>query len=158
MFGDRELLMATNNGHFEQNNSSGFSDETIRRFLLGELNESEQPLFEQQLFADAGLDARVRLAEIDLADDYAFERLHAADRALFEERYLVTSKRQRALNVSTALRGRFSSKRSPVAWSEKSTVANRWRHLFGFNRPAWKIAFGVLILLILFGTVLVVIK
>jgi len=150
--------MANNNGHFEQNNSSGFSDETIRRFLLGELSESEQPLFEQQLFADTGLDARVQLAEIDLADDYAFERLNAADRALFEEKYLVTAKRQRALNVSTALRDRFSSNRATTPWSEKSTVLRRWRLPFGFNRPAWKIAFGVLILLILFGTVLVVIK
>jgi hypothetical protein len=150
--------MATNNGHFEQNNSSGFSDETIRRFLLGELSESEQPLFEQQLFADSGLGARVRLAEIDLADDYAFERLNASDRAQFEERYLVTVKRQRALNVSTALRDRFSSNQATGAGSQESTVADRWRHLFGFNRPAWKIAFGVLILLILFGTVLLVVK
>src|SRR5882762_3277006 len=104
MFGDGKLLMANNNGHFEQNNSSGFSDETIRRFLLGELSESEQPLFEERLFTDAGFGARVCLVEMELADDYAFVRLNAPDRALFEERYLVTSKRQRALNVSTALR------------------------------------------------------
>jgi hypothetical protein len=158
MFGDRKLLMARNNGHFEQDNSSGFSDETIRRFLLGELSGSEQPLFEQQLFTDAGLDARVRLAEIDLADDYAFERLNAADRALFEPRFLVTARRQQMFRVSTALREHLSSKRPTAAWSEKSTVAGRWRNLFGFNRSAWKIAFGVLILLILFGTVLLVVK
>src|SRR5713226_1822889 len=153
MFGDGKPLMANNNGHFDQDNSSGFSDETIRRFLLGELSKSEQPLFERQLFTDAGLDGRVRLAEIDLADDYAFERLNATDRALFEEKYLVTSKRQGALNVSAALRDRFSSNKATAAWAEEITVAKRWRHLFGFSRPAWKIAFGVLILLILFGTV-----
>jgi len=157
MFGDGKLLMARNNGHFEQNDSAGFSDETIRRFLLGDLSESEQPLFEQQMFTDAGLDVRIRLAEIDLADDYAFERLSAADRVLFEERFMVTSRRQRELNVSSALRDRFSM-RATAAWAEKITVAKRWRHLFGFNRPAWKIAFGVLILLILFGTVLLVVK
>jgi hypothetical protein len=157
MLGDGKLLMANNNGHFEQNNSSGFSDETIRRFLLGELSASEQPLFEQQMFTDAGLDVRVRLAEIDLADDYAFERLSTADRVLFEERFMVTSSRRRELNVSSALRDRFSM-RATAGWSEKITVAKRWRHLFGFSRPAWKIAFGVLILLILFGTVLLVVK
>lgn len=150
--------MATNNGHFEPDNSSGFSDETIRRFLLGGLTKSEQPLFEQQMFTDAGLDARVRLAEIDLADDYAFERLNASDRALFERRFLVTARRQQMLKVSTALRDRFSSNQAPAAWSAKSSIAKRWRHLFGFNRPAWKIAFGVLTLLILFGTVLLVVK
>src|SRR3982074_1824294 len=157
MFGDGKLLMARNNGDFEQDNSSGFSDETIRRFLLGELSESEQTLFEQHLFADAGLDARVRLAEIDLADDYAFERLSAADRVLFEERFMVTSRRRRELNVSSALRDLFSMS-ATAAGAEKITVAKRWRHLFGFSRPAWKIAFGVLILLILFGTVLLVVK
>ena len=90
MFGDGKLLMANNNGHFEQDNSSGSSDETIRRFLFGELTESEQPPFEQQMFTDAGLDARVRLAEIDLADDYAFDRLNATDRARFDERFRST--------------------------------------------------------------------
>ena len=142
----------------DRNNSSEFSDETIRRFLLGELSESQQPLLEQRLFTDAGLDARVRLAEIDLADDYAFERLSVADRILFEERFLVTSKRRRELNVSIGLRDRFSRARATAARSEKSTVGKRWRYLPGFERPAWKIAFGVLILLILFGTVLLVVK
>jgi hypothetical protein len=142
----------------DRNNSSEFSDETIRRFLFGELSESEQPLFEQQLFTDAGLGARVRMAEIDLADDYAFEKLNAADRALFERRFLVTPKRQRMLKASTALRDRFSPNRSAAAWSEKSIVARRLRYLPGFDRPAWRIAFGVLILLVLFGTVLLVVK
>ncbi len=142
----------------DRNNSSEFSDETIRRFLLGELSESEQPLLEQQLFTVAGLGARVRLAEIDLADDYAFERLSIADRILFEERFLVTSKRRRELSVSIALRHRFSRARAMAAQSKKSTVNERWRYLFFFERPAWKIAFGVLMLLILFGTVLLVVK
>jgi hypothetical protein len=142
----------------DRNNSSEFSDDTIRRFLLGELSESEQPLFEQQLFTVAGLGARVRMAEIDLADDYAFERLSVADRALFEERFLVTSKRRRELNVSDALRDRFSRAKATAARSKKSTVGKRSRYLSVLERPAWKIAFGVLMLLILFGTVLLVVK
>jgi hypothetical protein len=146
--------MARNNGHFEQDNSSRFSDETIRRFLLGELTESERPVFEKQLFADEGLEARVRLAEIELADDRGFERLNAADRALFERKFLVTGKRQQMVEVSTALRDRLSSKKATR--SEKS--AKRWGQRFGFDRPAWKIAFGGLVLLILFGTVLLVVK
>jgi len=142
----------------DRNNSSEFSDDTIRRFLLGELSESEQPLFEQQLFTVAGFGARVRMAEIDLADDYAFERLNAGDLALFERRFLVTSKRQQMVKASTALRERFSSNRSAAAWSEKSIFAKRLRYLPGFDRPVWRIAFGVLILLVLFGTVLLVVK
>src|SRR5437868_4553020 len=129
MSGNRNILMTANNGQFEQDDSSGFSGETIRRFLLGHLSELEQPLFERELFTDAGLGARVRLAEIDLADDYAFERLSVADRILFEERFLVTSKRRRELNVSLGLRDRFSRARATAARSEKSTVGKRWRYL-----------------------------
>src|SRR5260370_12529856 len=93
--------------------SDGFSDETIRRFLLGSLRASEQPLFEQRLMSDVSLDARARLVELDLADDYACGRLTTPDRKLFEQRFLVTVGRQRKLTVSTLLHDRFSLSASP---------------------------------------------
>ena len=61
--------MAGANEQFEKERSPEFSDEAIRRFLLGRLSASEQPAFERRLFSEDGLDARVRLAELDLADD-----------------------------------------------------------------------------------------
>jgi hypothetical protein len=147
--------MADKNEQFDQDNSSEFSDEAVRRFLLGELSAAEQPLFEQGLFTDVGLDARVRLAELDLADDYAYGRLNGAERELLEEKFLVSADRQCKVEVSRVLRDRFAS----VAVVEgKATFAAGLRSLFGFTRPAWRIAFGVLILLILFGTVWLVIK
>ncbi len=148
--------MTDNNDRFHDGGSQEFSDETIRRFLLGGLSASEQPLFEQRLITDDGLDARVRLAEFDLADDYAFERLSTLDRELFEKKFLLTSDRQQQVRVSKVLRDRFSS--TAATSSEEHTVAQRLRELFGLNRPAWRIAFGVLILLILFGTAWLVIK
>jgi hypothetical protein len=148
--------MADKNEHFDKDNSSEFSDEAVRRFLLGRLSASEQPAFEQRLFTDDRLEARVRLAELELADDYAFERLGTHDRKSFEQRFLVTPDRQQKLQVSKNLRDRFSA--NTAAGSEKSTVAERLRYLFGLERPAWRIAFGVLMLLILFGTVWLVIK
>jgi hypothetical protein len=148
--------MGDNHDHLHENGSREFSDETIRRFLLGGLNESERPLFEQRFITDDGLDARVRLAEFDLADDYAFERLSATHRKLFEQRFLLASDRQHQLKVSKALRDRFSL---PAAKSsEDHKVTQRLRELFGLSRPAWRIAFGVLILLILFGTAWLMIK
>ena len=147
--------MADKNEQFDKDNSSEFSDEAVRRFLLGELSAAEQPLFEQRLFTDAGLDARVRLAELDLADDYAYGRLNSAERELLEEKFLVSADRQCKVEVSRVLRDRFAS----VAVAEgKATFVEGLRSLFGFTRPAWRIAFGVLILLILFGTVWLVIK
>ena len=72
--------MIDNNVTSNDGGSRPFSDETIRRFLLGGLSASERPLFEQRLITDDDLDARVRLAELELADDYAFERLSAPER------------------------------------------------------------------------------
>ena len=140
--------------------SDGFSDETIRRFLLGSLSASEQPLFEQQLMSDVRLDARARLIEFDLADDYAGGRLNRSERKLFEQRFLVTADRQSKVRVSQVLREQFSlSGPAAVASSSKSQpIFARLAQLFGLDRPAWRIAFSVLILLILFGTVWMVVK
>ncbi len=148
--------MADKNERFGKDNSSEFSDEAVRRFLLGRLSASEQPLFEQRLFTDNGLETRVRLAECELADDYAFEHLSTPDRRLFEQKFLVTSNRQQKLQVSEVLRDRFSAK--AAGSSEKSTVTERLRYLLGLDRPAWRLAFGVLILLVLFATAWLVIK
>jgi hypothetical protein len=148
--------MIDKNEQFDQDNSSEFSDEVLRRFLLGGLSASERPLFEQSLFTNDDLEARVRLAELDLADDYAFEHLSTPDRRLFGQRFLVTADRQQKLQVSKVLRDRFSAK--PAGSSEKSTVAKRLKNLFGLDRPAWRFAFGILILLILFGSMWLVIK
>lgn len=148
--------MTDKNEQFDQDNSSEFSDEAVRRFLLGRLSASEQPAFEQHLFTGDALEARVRLAELDLADDYAFEHLSTSDRRLFEQRFLVTAGRQQKLQVSKNLRDRFSA--NTAAGSEKNTVAERLRYLLGLDRPAWRLAFGVLILLVLFATAWLVIK
>jgi hypothetical protein len=148
--------MAGNKDHFETEEEPEFSDEMIRRFLLGELSAFEQPLFEQSLFTNDDLDARVRLAELDLTDDYAFGRLSAPDRRLFEQRFLVTAGRQQKLQVSQVLRDRFST--DTAAKTEEGTFAQRLKHVLGFERRAWRLAFGVLILLILLGTAWLVIK
>lgn len=146
--------MADNHNHFHENGSPEFSDEAIRRFLLGALSTSQQPLFEQRLIADDGLDARLSLLEVELADDYAFGRLSAADQTRFEEKFLLTSDRRQTLEVSMALRERFSSPTAAAiaARSKRATIAERLKHLLGLDRPAWRIAFGVLILAILFAT------
>lgn len=145
---------------FDKSVSDGFSDEAIRRFLLGNLSASEQPLFEQRLMSDIGLDARARLLELDLADDYACERLATRDRRLFEQKFLVTGDRQRKLLVSELLHDRFafSGATEPTSRHERDGGAKSFWHFFGLERSAWRVAFSALLLLILFGTVLLVVK
>src|SRR5258706_5532118 len=136
-----------------RNQAIEFSDEAIRRFLLGRLNASEQPAFEQQLFSNSRLDARVRLAELDLADDYAYERISPDEHVLFSERFLVSAARRHEVEVSIALHDHFA-----FVGSTKSTFIARARSLLRLNRLAWRYTFAVLIFILLVGGTWVIVK
>src|SRR5712671_4522382 len=142
------------------NNSQEFSDNVIRRFFFGRLSPAEQTTLEEHLFTDDALEARVRQAEFDLADDYALERLNAADRKAFEERFLLSAERKRKLKVSSALRDRFASAPTvaTTAKGAKASISERLRLLFGFNQHAWRFAFGVAIFVVLVGMVWLLVK
>lgn len=144
-----------------EDKNNQFTDDAIRRFLLGRLDAAEQSTFEEQLFADDRLEALVRLGEFDLTDDYALARLSSEDREAFEQKFLLSDGRKRRLNVSNTLRDRFSSA-SNAAIAErdgaKASVAERLRLLFGLDRRSWRLAFGVLIAAVLIGTVWLVVK
>jgi hypothetical protein len=131
------------------------SDAMIRRFLLGGLNSAEQPAFEQRLFSDEDLEARVRRAEYALADDYAYDRLNQIERDLFDRKFLVSADRRGKAEVSKVLRERFAP--ASVA-NSKAGLVERFRSLFTIKLPAWRWAFGAVLLLILLGTALLVTK
>jgi hypothetical protein len=138
-----------------RDNSIEFSDETIRRFLLGRLTAPEQLAFERKFFSDPRMDRRVRLAELDLADDYVYRRISADEHDLFEERFLLSAGRRRMVAVSIGLRDRFASASVVVA---KSNFIARLRTLGFLRRPSWRLAFGLAILLLLFGAAWLVTK
>jgi hypothetical protein len=144
-----------------RDNSVEFTDDAIRRFLFGRLSAAEQTTFEEYLFSDDGLEARVRLAEFDLADDYALERLSAADRKAFEKKFLLSAERKRKLAVSTALRDRFAATATVAASAPrvaKASISARFRLLFGFNQRAWRLAFGAAALAVLVAAAWLVFK
>lgn len=139
-------LMNIRKEHPEQQ-SPVFSDAAIRHFLLGELNVAEQTAFENRLVADDELEARVRLGELGLADDYAQRRLTRAESLRVRERFLVTRDRQHMAAVSQALRDRFTP----------ATHVNA-RGIFNFNHAAWRYAFAAIILIVVFATVWVSVR
>jgi hypothetical protein len=146
---------------FKESNSQEFSDDAIRRFLFGRLSAAEQATFEEYLFTGESLEARVRLAEFDLADDYALERLSAADRKAFEKKFLLSAERTRQLKVSTALRDRFASTTTVAAPAPKgatASISERLRFLFGLNQRAWRLAFGVAALAVLVAAAWLVLR
>src|SRR5437016_3021922 len=137
------------------NEQRNFPDETIRRFLLGNLNRAERSLFEQSLFADDVLEERVRLTELELADDYASGRLSHPEQITFRERFLLTTDRQTKLQVSKAIHTNFATS---AALMHGDGVFQRIMNAFDFRRHVWKYAFATLILVLLLATALLVKK
>jgi hypothetical protein len=132
-------------------NSSSFGDDVIRGFLLGELNEQQRADLEACLLTSDELEARVRLQEISIVDQYVAGDLTRADAERFRERFAVTRDRNRLVTVSNALHERFSP-------SPASEVNVRLARVFNLRRPAWRYAFAAIILLIVFATVWLGIK
>ncbi|HYX29370.1 MAG TPA: hypothetical protein VE863_12470 [Pyrinomonadaceae bacterium] len=130
-----------------------YSDETIRRFLLGRLDSTDHSLFERGLFTDDELEERVRLAELELADEYAADPLAAADREIFRDRFLVTKDRARLLSVSKALHENLTP--APVV---RDIAGFRIGEFFNLRRHVWKYAFAMLVLLLLLTTALLIKK
>ena len=133
--------------------SASVSDETIRLFLLGRLNEDERSSFDERLFVDDELEERVRLAECEIVDDYAAERLSAEERELFTEKFMRTAERKQKLAVSQALRTYSLSQtayKKNAAEIESTPPRGKFLSLFGFNRPAlaFAVSFGALVLLV----------
>lgn len=133
--------------------TSQSSSDAIRQFLLGNLQDGERALVEQRLFEDEEFEARVRIEELALADDYARQRLSAADNERFRKRFLATDDRYRALAVSRLLQTRLSTAVAPRE-TEKAKLGS-W---LDFSQPAWRYAFTVLLLLLVFATVRRVVK
>src|ERR1043166_7748966 len=87
-------------------NSSSFGDDVIRGFLLGELNEQQRADLEACLLTSDELEARVRLQEISIVDQYVAGDLTRADAERFRARLPVTRDRNRLVPVSTAFPAR----------------------------------------------------
>jgi hypothetical protein len=137
------------------------SDETIRRFLLAWLEDDERVIFEERLFREEGFAQRVRLAELELADDYAFQRLSHQERERFEIAFSVSVARRQQLSVSKALRDSSFLSAAPEAASGTETRASARQtllRLFGFNRPVLGYAIGFAALLLFAVIVWVVVR
>jgi hypothetical protein len=137
-----------------QTTSRAFSDDAIHRFLLGQLRADEQPVFEERLFLDDQLEARVRRTELDLADDYAFARLRADQVERFEQGFLLSAARKLKLGVSSALRERFAHDQISITTS----LGEKLWQLFSFRQPVARIAFAAMLLAILVGGAWLAIK
>lgn len=138
--------------------SSSLTDGQVRRFLLGRLTESERARFEERLLADDDLVERTRLAEFELSDEYAADRLDAVDREAFAKKFLVSEDRRDKLRVSRALHKHVAVV-SPEAIREKKSWLQGVLALFNFERsPVFATAGSLAILILIAGAVWFVVR
>jgi hypothetical protein len=72
-------------------------NETIKKYLLGNLEESSKTQLEERLLNDAQLFEEVLIAEDELVDHYVAGRLNIDDKVRFESHFLVTPDRIRKI-------------------------------------------------------------
>ena len=128
-----------------ENIAADFSEATIRHFLLGQLAADEQAAFEEALFTNPQLERRARLTEIEISDDYVFEKLTSKQRQLFTEKFLLTSDRRNSLQVSRALRAQWVE----APGSQRSQRPAGSHALRLLRHPVWRFAFASIILVLL---------
>lgn len=127
----------------------------IARYLLGELPEDQQVEIEDRAFADKDFLASITAVENDLIDEYVRGELSAADRQLFETRFLASAERRKRVEFATALRTVVSESAVPEKklihdvprWSWRDSL---YAFLNGLN-PAARLAFVAATILLIVG-------
>src|SRR5215470_17699421 len=130
-------------------------EETIRRFLLGELSAAEQEEIEIRLLADAELQTSVEIAEFDLIDDYVRGDLTEGEVGDFRRHFLNSSERRSRLEtarawmkspeVSAMENGSNSAPGKVVDVGQRAAAARRNPH-FGWRR-AVPVAAGIILVI-----------
>lgn len=130
-------------------------EKLISRYLLGDLPEEQQVEIEDRAFSDKDYLASIIAVENDLIDEYVRGELSAADRQLFESRFLASAERRKRVAFAKALRTVVSEAPEP----EKKVLqdAPRWSwhdslyaFLSGLN-PAARLAFVAAAILLIVG-------
>jgi anti-sigma factor RsiW len=118
------------------------AEHQLTRYLLGELAEPERLALEEEYFADPRIFDRMVAAENDLIEAYVSDKLSAAERAHFEQRYLASPQRREQVEFFQRL-ARALTLEPPAAAPPSPAVGaareSRWRQraVPTPNRLAW---------------------
>src|SRR5215475_404545 len=79
-------------------------DALVRRYLLGQLDESQQQAVETRLMTDGGFANLLEACEDDLIDDYLGGTLSTEDEEIFRRFFFVNPERRRKLSFAMEFR------------------------------------------------------
>ena len=123
------------------------SENLIRKYLLGELAETDQAALEQELLIDRGKFERVWAVENELVDSYVRGEMSRADRKLFESHYLASPlHRERVAIAESFLTNIDQAAGETVEVGEKEPVVP-WPRRVPLRSP--RLVFGVILVMAL---------
>lgn len=96
---------------------------TIRRYLLGDLEEEARDALENRLLGEAEFFEQIDDAENDLVDDYVGERLDARERKLLESYYLALPEKRAKVETATVLRRELQNAKTGIVQQPAVTAA-----------------------------------
>ena len=85
---------------------------TLKRYLLGELDQEEQQRLEREIMTDNHTFEQLSVAEDELVEEYLEGSLSAREREKFEKHFLSTPERRQELKLAKALRRYVADKKS----------------------------------------------
>lgn len=127
------------------------SGQTIKRYLLGTLNDSHRIQLEKRLLNDGELFEELLISEDELVDEYVRGRLTQDEKRQFESHFLITADRHRKFQFGRTLNkylemNDVSDSVAPRDAGRQWTFGNRLT-LWPFRRPL--IAFSLVAILFL---------
>lgn len=132
-------------------------EQNLKRYLLGEMAESEQSALEAQYFADPQLFEQIVDAENQLVDSYARGEMPAELRTRFERSYLADPARHERVRFAAALTSRVDGRE--IAPQPVTSTSSWWQNALVSVRgltPVFRYAIGfATLLVVLFGSWLV---
>ncbi len=127
-------------------------EQTVRRYLLGQLAEHERDEFEERLITDGDSRDEVEATERDLIDDYVHDNLTEDERARFERMFLPSASRRQKITFARALANTTSEHVAEVPTLRTAKFAA----LLTRVRPPLRLAFAAVVLLVFAGVLWVI--
>lgn len=115
------------------------SDELLRKFLLGKVDEKERERIERSFLIDAEVKQRVLVAEQDFIEDYLENSLTALDKEIFLSVYAQTAEQRRRLRITRSIKAAAAAEMASYrSINAKSERWSQWLQL----RPALVVPVG----------------
>lgn len=129
-------------------------EQTMTRYLLGELSESEQIALEKKYFTDPQVFDQVLRTESELLDSYVRNQLSAEERLRFEQSYLIHPRRRERVKFAEALATRLNQSEVSDEAELPVWTMSRWQRLLaalGGQRRALEFSIALASLIIVIG-------